>query len=195
MRSTFYLLLLVLRPVRQRSLDRSPSSLKKSGDSGWRPRGLSSQAAARISPNDAELLADYAEFLDRYGDPAAAQRIAKCSRILEGYGKTSGGPRRPGCSCSISSGRRPACGRNRHAAYQAAGGNGSACLSRLQVAMSPTATVRPSSSPDRCDPSRAWRRSRRDLSRTKCCPRWPATWSPTVIRHRTATKRWSRPNI
>ncbi len=48
--------------------------------------------------------------------------------------------------------------------------------------------------PDRCVPSPAWPPFRPILRRTMCCPRWPATWSPTASRLPAVTRNWKRPS-
>src|SRR5437870_5832437 len=68
------------------SLDRA-RQLSKSGDSAG-ARTLLAQAA-RSNPDDPAVLMEYAEFLDRYGDPGARAAYEKVLQALGSSGDSS----------------------------------------------------------------------------------------------------------
>src|SRR5712692_9730093 len=70
------------------SLDRA-RQLSKSGDTGG-ARTLLAQAA-RSNPNDITSLSEYADFLDRYGDPGARAAYGK---LLDALSSSSDSTRR-----------------------------------------------------------------------------------------------------
>src|SRR5260370_25353778 len=107
--------------VASESLDRA-RQLTNSGDS-LAAKTLLAQAAQK-SPNDITALSEYAEFLDRYGDPAAHGVYEK---LLEALGASSDAARRTAVArrliaLDLLAGDNVAANKD-FPAYQAAGAN------------------------------------------------------------------------
>ena len=142
-------------------------------------------SGGRPSANAAAVRA-YAEFLDRYHDPAArrvyARRLAQILDSSRAPAAERAAVLRRLASLDLAAGDRDAAARD-VAAFTAAGGAG------LSFAAAPARARRSKlhrNSRTARSRSRAWPRWLRIWSPRICCRRWPATWSPTAIRPRSA---------
>src|ERR1700681_3481401 len=124
--------------VASESLDRA-RQLTNSGDS-LGAKTVLAQAAQR-NPKDITVLSEYAEFLDRYGDPAARGAYEK---LLEALGESGDAARRAGVArrlvtLDLLAGDNVAASKHLEA-YHAAGGDGLG-LPSAGAAPDPTHTV------------------------------------------------------
>ena len=137
------------------SLDRA-RQLTKSGDA-VAARTLLAQAA-RSNPNDLTSLSEYAEFLDRYGDPAARAAYGKW---LDALGSSGDSAKRAAVAqrliaLDLLAGDQAAATKH-FEAYQAAGGKGlTAPGSGAPGRLRPNPPNRPSTSPALFALSDAW---------------------------------------
>ncbi len=138
------------------------------------------ERAANATPANPQAVRAYAEFLDRYRDPAARPAYARLAQMLE--------------ASHAPAAERAAVWR-RLAELDLAAGNRAAATaiwprsqpraapgSRWGPAPQPLPIQTSSKFPDPSRASRAWPPWLPIWTPRICCPPWPATWSPTAIR-------------
>ena len=128
--------------------------------------------AVESNPNSVPALTAYAEFLERYGDPAARQAYEKLLTTMRGAGDSAraGVIARRLAALDLLAGDSAAAARHLEA-YRTATGKASSLAARIPRRSLPTFPF-----PARCARSPAWRPFPRTPRPKTSSPRWPATW-------------------